>query len=195
MRSFVFNLLPTKPKEIEVKEEKRDRLSVRSAFLPLLAALFWLALIIFNGLVVEKVKSSWVNAVADKERKINVQYLPLRIQHGELVTKTNLLSQVIEKDIKPEELFVLTEKLFPKTEVGVEIKGYGRDQDGSFSVNLSTANYTQFAQILRRFTSYSGVKLVKSRGVILDPKLNEVNGTVNFFFNLENLKSQTNLNL
>jgi len=187
MRAFVFNLLPGKPKELEVKEENRDRLSVRSAVLPLVAALVWLGLIVFNGLVVEKVKGKWQQAVTGKENKIKVQYLSVRIQHGELVSKTNLLTDVIQKDIKPEEVFVLTEKLFPETEAGIQIKGYGREEDGAFNVTLSTANYEQFAQVIRRFSNYEGVRDVRSLGVSFDPKLNEVTGSVHFFFKFENI--------
>jgi len=189
MRAFVFNLLPGKPKELEVKEENRDRLSVRSAVLPLAAALVWLGLIVFNGLVVEKVKLNWQQAVVNKENKIEVQYLPVRIKHGELVSKTNLLIDVIQKDIKPEVVFVLTETLFPQTEAGIQIKGYGREDDGAFSVSLSTASYNQFAQVIRRFSNYEGIKDVRSLGVTFDSKLNEVSGSVHFFFKFENLNT------
>ncbi|MFQ5493710.1 MAG: hypothetical protein ACE5DX_06150 [Candidatus Dojkabacteria bacterium] len=191
MKSFSFNLLPEKPKEIQIKEEGRDRSAVYTAILPLFAVILWLGLVLFNGLVVNAVRDNWQSAVDQKNARIDSEFLATLTQHGELVKKTQALARVIVKDIKPEELFILTEILFPVPESDVLINGYGRDRDGSFNVTITTDTYLKFAEITRRFNNYEGIRDVNIKNISLDEdsELNE--GIINFNFVDESLVSGT----
>ena len=182
MKSFAFNLLPSKSKEVEAKEVKRDNYSLYSALLPLFGVSLWLGLVVFNALVVDKVKANWEDAVAKKNTRIINEFGSILIQHGELVTKTNALSAVIVKDVQPEKVFLLTSKLFSQDEPGVTVHGYGREPDGSFNVAVSAFSYLKFAQITRRFNDYGEIEKVKVTGITYDNKSNEVSGSISFFF-------------
>lgn len=185
MKSFGFNLLPQKSKEVIIEEDKRDRTSVFTALLPLLGVTLWLLLVLFNGLVVDGVKANWEKAIIQKENRINTEFLPVRIQHGELVIKTRTLSELVLKDIKPETLFILTETIFPTEEADVEIIGYGRNDDGSFSLALRTGDHEKFAEITRRFSNYEGAETVTISSIFDNPQENYVQGLINFFIDEE----------
>ncbi|MEI7578758.1 MAG: hypothetical protein WCJ58_01815 [bacterium] len=178
MKTFSFNLIPKKEKAVVVKEEKRDKLSIYSAFLPLLGVIIWLFLTLFNGLIVYRSKNVWTLAVESKKNRLETEFLAVREQHGELVTKTKMLSDIVLKDIKPEILFILTEKIFPVPEPGVRIVGYGRRQDGSFDIYLETPDYQKLGEITRRFSAYHGSTNVSISNASWSPQL--VSSTINF---------------
>ncbi|KXK26569.1 MAG: hypothetical protein TR69_WS6001000575 [candidate division WS6 bacterium OLB20] len=129
-----------------------------TAVLPLFAVCLWFALILFNTLVMDRHKLNWEVSIANKEAIIENEYSDVLRLNGELVHKTNALSNVIGLDIAPERVFQLTETLFPVPVDGVVIKGYGRDRDGKYNVTVTTASYRQMAEITRRFTSYDGIQ-------------------------------------
>jgi hypothetical protein len=189
MSEFKFNLLPKKTKEVIIKEDKRDRASVYTAVLPLIAVLFWLGLVLFNGLVINKVKEDWNLAIADKQRKIDQDYLPVRVRHGELVVKTRSLAGLVQRDIQPESLFILTEKIFPNEDPNIRIVGYGRETDGKFTINIETSEYTKFAEITRRFSNFDAALNVNISSVSNDPKTGKISGTISFYLDLESLNN------
>ncbi|MCA9383688.1 hypothetical protein KC909_04935 [Candidatus Dojkabacteria bacterium] len=189
MNTFSFNLIPKKSEQEVQKEEKRDKTSVWTAILPLTGVSVWLLLVLFNGVVVDGVKANWEESIAQKENRIDTEYLAVRVQHGELVLKTKSLATLITLDIKPETLFVLTEQIFPEPEPGVRIIGYGRNDDGSFSIRLATDDYQKIAEIARRFSNYEGANLVTIESVATDPTSednpDEIQATIKFFINVE----------
>lgn len=190
MKVFSFNLVPEKPKELIVKEEERDISSVYTAVLPLFAVLVWIGALLFNGLLVEKTKATWQKSIDTKNARIQSEFLPAIIQNGELVVKTKALAELIVKDIKPENLFRITEEIFPTKETGVEISGYGRDADGSFKINIITDTYEKLAEVTRRFSNNKNVSGVTIKGSSLeinpaDPNINRVRGAISFFINEE----------
>lgn len=182
MKTFGFNLLPSKPKALVVKEEKRDNYSVYTAFLPLMGAIVWISLVVFNGLVIDKHKQDWITQVEAHKASIAVQYTGTQVVHGELVVKTNTLAGVIQKDIQPEQLFNLTDELFPQADPTFTIKGYGRETDGSFNVTVDAVSYQRLAEVARRFSDYEKITKVSIKTAQLDPKKNEINGVISFFF-------------
>lgn len=182
MKSLAFNLIPEKPKELIKKEEERDTSAVYTAILPLFAVVLWLVVVLFNGLVINRVKTNWQSAVNQKQSQIETTYKPVLVEHGELVIKTQALSEVIIKDIRPEKVFELTEILFPLPEPGVSIIGYGRDKDGSFNVNLTTDDYGLLAKIVRRFNNYDGITGTNLKSANLNTADQQVEAVINFFF-------------
>lgn len=190
MKTFSFNLIPQKTKEETQREVKRDNASLYTALLPLLGVSVWLALTLFNGLVVDKVKANWETSIAKKQARVDTEFLPVRIQHGELVLKTRILADIILKDIKPETLFALTEQIFPVPEPEVQVIGYGRNDDGSFDVILSTSNYRKFAEVARRFSEYDGADEATISSVNYNKEADNIQGVITFFIDVDFIEQE-----
>jgi len=189
MKTFGFNLIPGKDKEVIVKEEKRDTLSVYSAFLPFISVVIWLSLVMFNKLVVYESKKEWTGLINSKQMQIDNEFHDVRLRHGELVVKTQILGELVTKDIKPEILFILTGRIFPVTESGIRVIGYGRKSDGSFDINIETDSYTQFAEIARRFSTYEGATSTMISSVNYSDTLDVVTGTINCYLDVKYIEN------
>ncbi len=189
MSKFGFNLIPQKPQEIVEKEETRDKASVYSALLPLVGVVLWLIIVVFNGSVVAGVKNNWQSAVEDKQGRIAGEFFSIRLLHGEYVIKTVALANLIQKDVKPESVFLLTEALFPgeQFDQDVQITGYARNSDGSFEVTMRAKSYEQFSEITRRFVNIPGTDNVRVNSVAYIAESGEVQGGINFFLDVNQL--------
>jgi len=185
MKSYTFNLLPQKKRSLVKKEEKRDNYSVLVTVLPLLCVILWLVLVLVNGLIVENYRQSWQKTIDERNKTISYDLVPIMLKHGELVVKTNGLENVITKDVKPEQLFVLIDEIYSNQDLSFKIVGYGRKDDGSFQVSIIAIDFLRFTQLARRFTSYQYINGVKIDNVFYDEKANNVNGVISFFFNYE----------
>jgi hypothetical protein len=189
MKSFTFNLLPQKARSLVKKEEKRDNYSVMVTVLPLMGVIIWLILILLNGLVVENYRQSWEKIVADRNNTINYDLVPIMMKHGELVVKTNGLEDVITKDIKPEQLFVLLDEIYSNQDLSFKIIGYGRKDDGSFQVSIVATDFLRISELTRRFATYRYINGVKIDTAVYDEKANNVNAVISFYFNYEQSES------
>lgn len=185
MKSYTFNLLPQKQRSLVKKEDKRDNYSVMVTILPLIGVVIWLVLILLNGLVIENYRLSWQKTIDARNNTINYDLVPILMKHGELVVKTNGLENVITKDVKPEQLFVLIDQIYSNQDLSFKIIGYGRKDDGSFQVSIIATNYLRFSELTRRFSSYKYINNVKIDSVIYNEKANNVSGIISFFFNYE----------
>jgi len=192
MKTYGFNLLPQKSRVVVKKEEKRDNYSVLVAFLPLVSVIIWLALILFNNLVIENYKQNWQKVIAEDNNVINVELASTLVTHGELVTKTNALGEVVTRDIQPEQLFVLIDTIYSTSDPTFVITGYGRNEDSSFFIKYSAVSYSRFAEIARRFSTYKHIKNVYLKEATLDEKTSMVSGSVNFDFIYEDLTAAQN---
>ena len=173
----------------ENRSEQRDNYGLAAAFLPFIGVVIWLGLLLINTLIIDQSKTSWETTISEKKLEIVRTYNDTLLAHGELVIKTNQLAGVINKDIQPEEVFILVEKLFP-SDPGFSVTGFGRDNDGSFTVTISADSYLKFAKIIRRFNLYDKVKNVQLRYVSVT-KSNLIVGSVNFSFISAELNSAT----
>lgn len=191
MKTFSFNLLPQKTKEQIVKEDKRDQTSLYTAIFPLLATLIWLSIVVYNGTFLQKQIADLQNSIAEKNDKIERQYLPLRIQHGELVIKTSALSTLIQKDIKPESLFILTEKIFPVTDPDIVIIGYGRYADGTFNITIGVPNFKKLAEVTRRFSNFEATTNIRISSATKIDNQDQVRAIINFNLNTDKLADDT----
>lgn len=192
MKTFGFNLLPQKSRALVHKEEKRDNYSVAIAILPLTAVVIWLALILINVYYVDAKKLGLEAQVDKYQNYINNDLAPILIANGEMVTKTNALEEVIQKDIQPEQLFVLIDKIYSRQDETFSIKGYSRDKDGSFNVLISANSYLRLTEVARRFENDDSIYNVKLSYAGLEDKSELVNGTINFFFKYNNAGIDTN---
>jgi hypothetical protein len=153
MKTYGFNLLPQKSRALAKKEDKRDNYAVASSILPFLSVVIWLIVVLINSLIVEGYKMRWQQIVDEDNQKINIQLAPILIQHGELVTKTNSLGNVVGQDINPERLFILLDEIYQEDPT-FTINGYGRNNDGTFFVNILSNSYLRLAEVTRRFIDY-----------------------------------------
>ncbi len=182
MKTYGFNLLPQKPRSLVKKEDKRDNYSVSVALLPFLSVVIWLAVVLTNNLVIETYRSSWENSVNESKQTINVALAPILVQHGELVAKTNSLSNVILNDIKPEQLFILLDQIY-QSDPTFTINGYGRNGDGTFYVSLIAKDYQRLSEVARKFTSYKYIEDVVITNASYDDLGKNVSGQIQFLFN------------
>jgi hypothetical protein len=186
MKSFAFNLLPEKAPE-QIKKEVRKELGVVIAsVLPLVGVLLWLALLLFNALVLEEALKTQKAEITTKNLRIINEYSSVLNDHGELVTKTRALKDVVTKDISPERVFALTEELFPKEESNITIMAYGRSNDGTYNVTIKTDSYLNFAKVARRFSGSNVLEDVHILSVANQE--GRILGTVKFSF-LEPIKN------
>jgi hypothetical protein len=183
MKTFAFNLLPQKSRTLVKKEEGRDDYGLLVTIFPLLGVIVWLLLILVDGLVVDNYQQVWKNTIEDRKNTIDRDLSAILIRHGELVQKTNALNMVIEKDVKPEELFLLLDQIYANQDSTFNIVGYGRKNDGSFLVNIVAQDHNRFSEITRRFSSYKYINNVKIENSTFNEKANNVAGTISFFFN------------
>lgn len=195
MKTFTNNAIEKKPVESKEKKEilrevKRDNYSLGMAFLPLASVILWLGIVLINGLIIDPSRNAWQTTVNDQNRLIATEYGSTLVTHGELVVKTNQLAGVIEKDIQPEEVFILVEELFPE-DPEFNVIGFGREVNGSFSVTVAAPTYIKFSKIARRFSQYEKVRDVQVVQASYDSKINQIYGTINFFFTTVELNSAT----
>ena len=186
MKSYTFNLLPQKKRSLVKKEDSRDNYSITVTILPLIGVVIWLIFVLLNGLVIDNYKLSWEKTIQDRKNVISYDLAPILMRHGELVVKTNGLSEVITKDIKPEQLFVLIDQIYSNQDSSFKIVGYGRKDDGSFQVSIVATDYKRFAEITRMFTLYKYINTVKIDTVAYSEIANNVSGDISFFFIYDN---------
>lgn len=165
MANFKFNLLPKKSQEMVLKEKKRDGYSVYYSFLVLFGVLLWLGLIAVNNLVVDKSTAQWRKINQDKQTKIDTEFYETRRIHGELVTKTKSIAPLLQNDIDPEAVFRVAEDVFPVTDGNVRIVGYGRNDDGTFTIKISAPDNKIVAQKARH---------LRNLGIVSDLTIEEV---------------------
>lgn len=194
MKTYGFNLLPQKSRALVRKEDKRDNYSVAIAILPLTSVIVWLSLILINVYIVDASKLKLEAQVKQKQNYITTDLSDILVANGEMVTKTNALAGVIQKDVQPEQLFVLIDKIYSNQDPTFNITGYSRNTDGTFSVTLSAISYTRLAEVVRRFEVDDSITEVKLSNTAHDSKTNLVNGTISFIFTYQDAGTSSNTN-
>ncbi len=165
MATFKFNLIPRKTEEMVLKEQQRDGYSVYYALLVLFGVLLWLGLMAVNTFVVDRSTDQWTQVTLDKQNRIDNEFYETRRIHGELVTKTESILPLLQNDIDPEEVFRVAEDVFPITEGNVRIVGYGRNDDGSFTIRISAPDNSVVSQKARS---------LKNLGIVSELTIEEV---------------------
>ena len=191
MKTYASNTVEKTQGELKNKREtQRDNYNLGVAFLPLIGVIIWLGLVLTNALVIDQSKIGWQTSINSQTNLLNTYYQDTLITHGELVVKTNQLSGVIDKDIQPEQVFILVEKLFPE-DPEFNVIGFGRKSDGSFDVTVAAPTFLKFSKIARRFSQYDKIRGVQVVQVGINTTTNKINGTINFFFTTVELNSAT----
>lgn len=165
MADFKFNLLPKKSKEMILKEKKRDGYSFYYSLLVVFGILLWLGLVSVNHFMVDKSTQEWRSVIREKQNQIDGKFYETRRVHGELVVKTRSIAPLLSSDIDPEEVFRVAQDVFPATEGNVKIIGYGRNDDGSFSITITAPDSSVVARKARN---------LKNLDIVSDLSINEV---------------------
>ena len=180
MQRFNFNLLPQKSKKVLEKEDERESRSLWIAFLPLIAILITIGMILFNNLVIKNNVRIWENALSDRENRL-VTYRSNLERNLEFVTKTDLLANPVQKDVEPERFFSLTEELLSTIEFRADVKKYGRNSDGSFDITFITDSLDYSGDLLYAFENMIGIKAASLRSVNVNLTDYSTETVVNFF--------------
>lgn len=182
MRTFAFNLLPEKPKEIVEKEIKRDNAALYFAFMPLLSICIAIGLILFNELLIKTRIEEWKKS--DEARDVKIEtYRPVVKRYSEFVDKSVLLDPQVSKDIAPERFFALSDELLQKlSEQGIAatINSYKRDSDGSFAIVVIFDNLNSSGQVLRTFESIEQIQNPNTDNLFFNSETQQTTLSVNF---------------
>ena len=184
MSSFNFNLLPKKSRELIEKEKRRDKFSIFYSLLILFSVLIWCFLILFNNAIVDQSVKRWEATNLNKQNKIDTEFLETRQIHGELVSKTNSIAPLIKRDIDPEVVFQVAEEVFPLNDATVVIVGYGRNNDGSFTISISTNDdliIADKARKLRNLSIVTDLRINRVSNILSDNRI-----TAEFIFSIDN---------
>ena len=179
-KGFIFNLLTPKSEEEIKKEETRDSSSVYTAILPLIGAVIWVAIVLANSLLVQSYITTWKQKIVTQNLEIGT-FTDDREQNGELYLKTQALSEVITKNIDPEEFFEVVEGTLFSISPDINIRSYGRQEGGQFDINASTDSFIDVAKVMNAFTSDDAYANVTLNSATRD----SATGDVNFSLNLE----------
>lgn len=180
MNNSGFNLLPKKSEELRLKEQRRDSYSVYYTFLVFFGVVLWLGLVIFNTFVVDRSTNDWKEINKEKTNKINNEYAQTRRIHGELVVKTKSVAPLLKNDIDPETVFLVAEQAFSINEGDVSIVGYGRNEDGSFTISIAATNHIVVAEKARSLRNLNMVKDLSVDKVTQAPLGNQFVADFNF---------------
>jgi len=162
---FGFNLLPKKSKQ-EVKIQKdRDDAFLYTLVLIFVAVFIYFALNIIDSLLVQTRIDSIQEAISNTEEQINANR-DTKLKHGELIEKSRLIGEVLEKDINVDNLFSISSELVPNRE---DILSYERLSSGEFSLQVSIQEYEEATALLERANSNSGISESRLTSIIVDP--------------------------
>ncbi len=156
-KGFSFSLLPNKSKQEIKKETKRSNGLFYASILLFAIALLWLLIRGVDLIYVKNTKSKWQETSNSRSKEI-ATYSQYKIQNGELVTKTNILSEVVIKHLDPELVFGIIDKKIKESTPNVTIISYGRNPTGSFQVTGVTNNVNDVSKLLKNFYSEDGVE-------------------------------------
>lgn len=179
-RSISF--LPTPTEEELEKEEKRGMTGVYAAFLPLIAAIFWIIVVFLNDGVYADQVNILDGKIVEKENEI-ASYDYLERKHTELVLKTDALKDLIVKDFEPEEFFLDVKTSISATKgAQAEIYSYERDEEGRFTIQGKARSYLDLAKIVEVFNSEPKYVGVRVESIHYNEEEDNVNFELSFFY-------------
>lgn len=183
MYRFNFNLIPEKPKEIVIKEEKRETTSLYFAFLPLLSVSIAIGLMLFNEFVIDTRVSAWEEAELSKENQIQT-FRSIVQRHAEFVEKSNLLEPQVIKDVEPERFFRLSQQILEELNnqgVQASINSYKRNSDGSFEIVFGLNDIVNATNLLKVLEEIDEVQTPNTNNLITSEADGSIILTVSFF--------------
>lgn len=185
------SFLPTPTEEELQVEEKRGVTGVYAAFLPLLAAIFWIIVVFVNEGVYGDRLALLDADIKDKKAEIT-SYKYLEEKHTELVLKVEALKDLIIRDFEPEHFFRDIEKSLAATQgANSEIYSYSRDESGAFTIEGRAGSFLDLAKIVEVFNSETKYSSVQVKGIYYNEEEDNVNFELNFlYYDLEGINAE-----
>lgn len=182
---FIFNLIPPiSSSEVKVLEE-RDNSILYSLVLIFISTLIFVILNILLLVVIQGRKSTIQSNITQLENTIAAENEPLE-KHGAIVIKSNLLSPVLQQDIKMSELLFYARQIAPNS----EITKYGRELSGMFRLEIQVNSLQEALDLVRRTKTIEGISNVSIDSILNQRNNSDNTGTVmnvRFTLNSESL--------
>lgn len=160
-RLFKFDLLPKRTdEEIKVLQD-RDNSIIYSFVLVFSGALAFFGLTLIQTLILEPRLSNRNQALNNLENQVN-GFNNVRIAHGELIQKSNLLRDPLERDIGLDEFIRVSNEISANESI---ITAYGRENTGEFLLSFRVDNISDTVEIVNRAKNLIEVEDVLLRSV------------------------------
>ncbi|MEI6462210.1 MAG: hypothetical protein WCO33_00890 [bacterium] len=174
------NLL-TKKTQGELKDAKNIEFSsIYSAFLPILACVVWIGLVIANGAVSQNVKIEKVNIETQKTMENDMSVY--QKNNGQLVQKVDILKPIIQKDVDPNKVFDQIRKNLSTYSEILSIDGYTRKSDGQFSFSGKSKTYLDLSRVIKKFEQNTELKNVNLKSIAYNKDADIVTFSVTFYY-------------
>lgn len=157
---FAFNLLPPKSKAELEELALKKRNFVYAVMVPVACLVVAIILFAINSFGVIPTRDNWDNAVdtlaADLDNPNN-EIGRLRVINGELIAKTEFITEPISQNVDFERVFSIAEQVF-EAEQGLEITSYSREDDGTFTVRAATRDREGPVKVLDKLSTIEDVE-------------------------------------
>jgi hypothetical protein len=178
---FAFNLLPPRSKEeLDLESQRVD--GVLNSFIALFAVLVFAALaFIFNLLFVQRNVDNWQKSLTDVKSELGSSSNTLgelKRTNGELKTKTEFISEAVQKNVDFALVFQVTKDVFG-TDKAV-VTSYGREDNGEFVVNAISTDPTSPSKILDAYKKQPQVKQATLKLVDFPDASKDIRFTISF---------------
>ncbi|MEI6886728.1 MAG: PilN domain-containing protein [bacterium] len=178
-KNFV-NLL-TKKTQGEMKDARNIEFSsIYSAFLPILACVVWIGLVVANGAVANNVKIEKVNIETQKTMENDMTVF--KKNNGQLVKKIDILKPIIERDVDPNKVFDQIRKNLSTYSEILSIDGYTRKSDGQFSFSGKSRTYLELSRVIKKFEENAELKNVNLKSISYNKESDVVSFAVTFYY-------------
>lgn len=179
--TFRFSLLPKKTKDEIEKEDTRSSGFLYSLVLVFFTVFVWVVINLLNIFLVQDNLDKWKDIKVNNQKKIE-SYKIYRAENGELVIKTQILSEVVKKHLDPRVVFDLIDKRIKENTPNVQIVKYGRTSDGSFQVTGTTRDYKDINKLVMSFDEEGEIDDVRLSNVFFEE--NQYKFTINLLINV-----------
>ena len=154
--------------------------SIYSAFLPILACVVWIGLVVANGAVANNVKIEKVNIETQKTMENDMTVF--KKNNGQLVKKIDILKPIIEKDVDPNKVFDQIRKNLSTYSEILSIDGYTRKSDGQFSFSGKSRTYLELSRVIKKFEENAELKNVNLKSISYNKESDVVSFAVTFYY-------------
>lgn len=165
-----FNLLPQEVfKKRQQKKVSIDNTTVFSAVLPLVAILIWVVFTLLSSFKTREITTLNKN-IKTKETEI-AGYKDDKDLNAILVLKTRVLSEIVKKDVNPENFFNIVQNTIKKSGRNIKITAYGRESSGVFTISATGESIKDVTDITRIFRQQEGLSNVKIKNIRVEKGL------------------------
>lgn len=166
--------------EEEVEEQyKISKTGVYAALLPLLASAIWVVSMLISSYFKGEIRQA--EAVISEKENIIASYNDVRRKQTELVLKVDALEDIVQKDFYPQKFFEEVSATISKTgDAQAEVYAYGREDDGTFSIQGKANSYLDLAKIMVVFNAHEDFSSVMVDSIHYDRETDIVNFQISF---------------